>query len=315
MTTSNPLANSGDTSAELASVKRTQREIASQLGEQQRQHYWLRAKHLWAGTRIASLKGIAGLRNVADHLLGWRLGMVVIYAAAILILSFFCEIVLGYGLPMLAIGLLVVAIIAILHYVPAGAILTAQIRRAEEERAKLAAALAEQQPVLRTLRQQKQGLDSQATFLQGETQRTSRQWQMRQQQIVQAQIVPPQPKVGSIPGPGLFDVDVVGESKYQRALDRICGGRTEDGVDCLVTAVLIYDSSNRYDKMAIRIEIDGETVGYLSRENAREYRKQMEIAGHPGLTASCEARIVGGWDRGPDDQGYFGVKLDLPTAL
>ena len=30
---------------------------------------------------------------------------------------------------------------------------------------------------------------------------------------------------------------------------------------------------------------------------------------------TCSALIVGGWDRGPDDQGYFGIKLDLPIRV
>lgn len=54
------------------------------------------------------------------------------------------------------------------------------------------------------------------------------------------------------------------------------------------------------------------TVGYLSRKNAREYRKRLKKAGYQGITATCFAIIVGGWDRGGGDRGHFGVKLDLP---
>lgn len=68
-----------------------------------------------------------------------------------------------------------------------------------------------------------------------------------------------------------------------------------------------------YDNKAIRVDIQGETVGYLSRELARNFRERMKEAGHPGLTARCSAIIVGGWDRGGGDIGYFGVKIDLPT--
>jgi hypothetical protein len=62
------------------------------------------------------------------------------------------------------------------------------------------------------------------------------------------------------------------------------------------------------------VEIDGHIVGHLSRENARQYRNKLKEAGHPRITASCRAIIVGGWDRGGSDRGHFGVRLDLPAA-
>jgi hypothetical protein len=76
---------------------------------------------------------------------------------------------------------------------------------------------------------------------------------------------------------------------------------------------LVLDDDNPYDSLAVRVEIRGCIVGHLSRENAREYRRQLKKAGHPALTASCKALIVGGWDRGGGDRGHFGVRLDLPT--
>jgi hypothetical protein len=114
-------------------------------------------------------------------------------------------------------------------------------------------------------------------------------------------------------GGGTYWVDIVGEASYQHALEKICAGRTEDGHEKVVTARLIHEDSNPYDNKAIRADIQGMTVGYLSRENARRYRKELKEAGYVGLTAECWAMIVGGWDRGAGDKGYFGVKLDLPT--
>lgn len=114
-------------------------------------------------------------------------------------------------------------------------------------------------------------------------------------------------------GPGTFEVDVVGESHYQTALERTCGGRTEDGHRFRVEAYLVPEDDNRYDSKAIRVCIDGETVGYLDRQTARSFRKKMAEAGVRRIVAKCNAVVVGGWDRGADDKGYFGVKLDLPT--
>lgn len=114
-------------------------------------------------------------------------------------------------------------------------------------------------------------------------------------------------------GPGTFSLPVVGESHYQEALESICGKRKEDGEEKIVKALLILEDSNPHDKNAVRIEINGKTVGYLSREYARQYRKELKKAGRPRVTTSCEAEIRGGWERdGGKDRGHYGVWLDLP---
>jgi len=115
-----------------------------------------------------------------------------------------------------------------------------------------------------------------------------------------------------LPGPKTFSIGVVGESHYQSAVESICGGRTDQGHEKIVEAVLLHEDNNPYDSKAIRVDIQGNTVGYLSRENARQYRKRLEKAGHKGMTATCFAMVVGGWDRGSGDKGHFGVRLDLP---
>lgn len=117
-----------------------------------------------------------------------------------------------------------------------------------------------------------------------------------------------------MPGPGTFSIDIVGESHYQSWLESICGGHTYDSQEKFVEAVLVHEDNNPYDEKAIRIDISGKTVGYLSRKMARQYRKRLEEAGYDGITATCSAKIVGGWDRGGGDKGHFGVKLDLPTG-
>lgn len=117
-----------------------------------------------------------------------------------------------------------------------------------------------------------------------------------------------------IQGPGEFGVDAVGESNYQPAISSVVGGRNADGHRAIVTAVLVLEDSNKYDKKAVAVMIEGKLCGYLDRETARSYRKQIAKAGHPKSNLSCQAMIVGGWDRGPEDKGFFGVKIDLPVA-
>lgn len=109
-----------------------------------------------------------------------------------------------------------------------------------------------------------------------------------------------------------FDVPVVGESNYQAALESICGGRTEDGVDKIVDAALVLEDSNPYDAQAVRVDIEGKTVGYLSRANARRFRERLAgSGGEVGSALACKARIRGGWDRGDGDRGHYGVSLNL----
>lgn len=119
--------------------------------------------------------------------------------------------------------------------------------------------------------------------------------------------------IANLSGPGTYALDVVGESNYQAALESICGGRSISSQGKKVEATLIHEDDNPYDDQAISVSIQGKTVGHLTRNDARKYRKQLKQAGYPGITAKCSAMIVGGWDRGGGDRGHFGVRLDLPT--
>jgi hypothetical protein len=118
----------------------------------------------------------------------------------------------------------------------------------------------------------------------------------------------------AIAGPGKFALAVVGESRYQKNLETICGPRCEDGVDHSAEATLVLEDANPHDASAVRVDIAGLTVGYLSREHARQYRSELAKAGQPRVMATCAAKIRGGWDRGPRNRGDFGVWLDLPMS-
>jgi hypothetical protein len=117
-----------------------------------------------------------------------------------------------------------------------------------------------------------------------------------------------------LPGPGTYEFDIVGESHYQDVLEAICGGRTEDSAEHFTQAFLYLEDSNPHDKLAVRVDIGGRTVGYLSRKDARSYRKQLNQLGHGRILCKCDAMVVGGWRRSRTDEGNFGVKLDLPVA-
>ena len=71
----------------------------------------------------------------------------------------------------------------------------------------------------------------------------------------------------TLPGPSLFAVDVVGESNYQDALSTAAGGRTADGCETLVDAILVLDDcdphrstgrSSRHRRAGLRLSEPGE---------------------------------------------------------
>lgn len=110
-----------------------------------------------------------------------------------------------------------------------------------------------------------------------------------------------------------FECSIVGESQYEVSFRAICGPRTEDGVNVEVTAVLVHEDTNRYDPQAVMVLVNGHTVGYLDRVQARVFRAALTAFGLAGRAVTCQARIRGGWDRGSFDRGNYGVRLALRT--
>jgi hypothetical protein len=114
-------------------------------------------------------------------------------------------------------------------------------------------------------------------------------------------------------GDGRFHVSVVGESNYRREFQRIFGPPTTDGIDQECDALLWFEDDNPFDDHAVRVDIEGQTVGYLSREDARRYRIWLSAQPRPNDARCCRALVRGGWDRGLEDVGDYGVCLDLPV--
>lgn len=116
---------------------------------------------------------------------------------------------------------------------------------------------------------------------------------------------------GHLTGDGSFSFDIVGESHYQDAIEFVAGGRSDASARIRKIAMLVPESDNPHDTNAVRVDIEGRRVGYLSRGDAVRYRNLLKKKGLAGLAMTVDALIVGGWDRGNGDRGLFGVKLDL----
>jgi len=113
------------------------------------------------------------------------------------------------------------------------------------------------------------------------------------------------------PGRG-YTLDIVGESRFQAALSRVCGGKTAEGHKHEATAELRFEQ-NPSDPNAIAVDIAGKQVGWIPSPTNAEIRREITALTPTGL-ASCKAKIVGGWSK-DGDEGHFGVKISLSRPL
>jgi hypothetical protein len=109
---------------------------------------------------------------------------------------------------------------------------------------------------------------------------------------------------------GYREVEVVGELNYQPHLTRLVRAPTDAGVDVDCTALLVPEPSNPYDSNAIRIDIDGGTVGYLSKANAVSFHERLARVGQSGKTTSCPAKIFSG-KKTDGTRTPYGVWLEM----
>lgn len=107
-----------------------------------------------------------------------------------------------------------------------------------------------------------------------------------------------------------FNVHAVGESQFQAEIASIVGGRCEEGHNRQVPAELVLTETER-DPHAVGIRVNNLLVGYLPFETAEQVRPLLKELAINRKAITCKAKIVGGWDRGKRDRGYFGVKLSL----
>ena len=108
---------------------------------------------------------------------------------------------------------------------------------------------------------------------------------------------------------GQFDLPIVGESHYLSALEGLDAGRRRLGLAVEFDAYLIHDHENAYDPNATAVyAVDHGQIGYLSREDAVEYREAMNALEKVRRFPGCKAKLIGGTPGKPN----LGVLLDLP---
>ena len=113
---------------------------------------------------------------------------------------------------------------------------------------------------------------------------------------------------GVLAGDGEFAFHVVGTSLHQEALEYLCGRRTPSGVRHYCAALLQPRQNHADDPIAVAVIIDDLEVGQLEQDVAPDFLKVLSKGRF--AEAVCEALIVGGWDRGGHDWGYYLVRLN-----
>lgn len=107
--------------------------------------------------------------------------------------------------------------------------------------------------------------------------------------------------------PGGEEVEVRGESFHQDELLALAGGRRPyGGVELDAVAELVAHRGR------VAVLIDDAEVGSLGPEDAQLLAPAIREARRLHGAATCRAQVRGGWDRGGEDVGMFGVVLFAP---
>lgn len=109
---------------------------------------------------------------------------------------------------------------------------------------------------------------------------------------------------------GNFDFEVVGESYYHSQLRSLAGDHGDDAANVSCVALLAPEDENPHDNKAVSVHIGGKKIGYLSRDDARSFRRRLSSKKLTNQVTSCNAIIVGGGIRDGQRLSY-GVWLDM----
>lgn len=76
-------------------------------------------------------------------------------------------------------------------------------------------------------------------------------------------------------------------------------------------AILIPESDNKYDKNAVRIDVNELTVGYLSRNDAIIFRELLKANNLENQITICNATINGGFVMDNNKKASYGIFLKI----
>lgn len=98
------------------------------------------------------------------------------------------------------------------------------------------------------------------------------------------------------------NLEVAGEFAREANIIKVIGGRPSPDRDVEVEDVpmtLVPEPTNQHDRNAVCVQVNGLTVGYLSKEDAKEYRQPLARLAASGCAAATVGRIwasTDNWD-------------------
>jgi hypothetical protein len=103
---------------------------------------------------------------------------------------------------------------------------------------------------------------------------------------------------------GSYSVGLAGESNYFEAISMAANRRSGEH---LAIAEIIREPDNKFDTNAVRVEIDGRTVGYIPREEAPSFHALLSYGASLNKRVFVSCRV---WVSDEDDS-YGSVSLDI----
>lgn len=113
--------------------------------------------------------------------------------------------------------------------------------------------------------------------------------------------------INPTPNKTSYAYNIVGEQSYQNNLKKIAGPKEDKSKFFECYAKVSSEPFNQYDKNAVKVEINGLTVGYLSKSEA------AKLAGRV-INKTVPAVINGGW-KDEEGTGSYGVKLAINSVM
>ena len=112
-------------------------------------------------------------------------------------------------------------------------------------------------------------------------------------------------------GDDTFGLEVVGVESCQPELEEVTYNPLLEEAARIVLALLIPEDTNPYDAAAVRVQIWGRTVGYLSRADAHVFRACLgsEVQGTQRLR--CRAKIQRASFPQGGEKELWQVRLDV----
>lgn len=112
-----------------------------------------------------------------------------------------------------------------------------------------------------------------------------------------------------------FPLEVVGESNYQSNIEILVDNKLKENAlkfrDETMIASLILEDDNKYDPgNAVRVDIDGLCVGYLSKDDASNYREELARLKLDHVIGMCNAAISMSRSKRTEEM-RFGVWLTI----